>query len=146
MNSGHGGYYVPPNVWATMDQNQRTMLLRHQDESHQQENNHSNTTSTISDVSSPMTQPATSTLNPPQTNPGSLIPKMLSNAYTTASTNNHSSVTEVCQLLEVSWQMCHAWITHWTVVRATLTMSRRRSSRDERMRGRNAREPLLART
>ena len=31
---------------------------------------------------------------------------------------------EVCYLLEVSWQMCHAWITHWTVVRDPLTMSR----------------------
>ena len=28
-NSGCGGYYVPPNVWAAMDQNQRTMLLQH---------------------------------------------------------------------------------------------------------------------
>ena len=34
-------------------------------------------------------------------------------------------VTEVCYLLEVSWKMCHAWITHWTVARATLTMPRR---------------------
>ena len=55
-------------------------------------------------------------------------------------------VTEVCYLLEVSWQMCHAWITHWTVARAVLTMSRRRSTRDERTHGRDAREPLLART
>ena len=53
-------------------------------------------------------------------------------------------VTEVCYLLEVSWQMCHAWITHWTVARAVLTMSRRRSTRDERTHGRDAREPLLA--
>ena len=42
--------------------------------------------------------------------------------------------------------MCHAWITHWTVARAVLTMSRRRSTRDERTHGRDAREPLLART
>ena len=55
-------------------------------------------------------------------------------------------LTEVCYLLEVSWQMCHAWITHWTVARAILTMSRRRSTRDERTHGRDAREPLLART
>ena len=55
-------------------------------------------------------------------------------------------ITEVCYLLEVSWQMCHAWITHWTVARAVLTMSRRRSTRDERTHGRDAREPLLART
>ena len=27
-------------------------------------------------------------------------------------------VTEVHYLLEVSWQMCHASITHWTVTRA----------------------------
>ena len=40
--------------------------------------------------------------------------------------------------------MCHAWITHWTVARAVLTMSRRRSTRDERTHGRDAREPLLA--
>ena len=44
-------------------------------------------------------------------------------------------LTEVCYLLEVSWQMCHAWITHWTVARAILTMSRRRSTRDERTHG-----------
>ena len=55
-------------------------------------------------------------------------------------------ITEVCYLLEVSWQVCHAWITHWTVARAVLTMSRRRSTRDERTHGRDAREPLLART
>ena len=55
-------------------------------------------------------------------------------------------LTEVCYLLEVSWQICHAWITHWTVARAVLTMSRRRSTRDERTHGRDAREPLLART
>ena len=55
-------------------------------------------------------------------------------------------LTEVCQLLEVSWQMSHAWIAHWTVASDTLTMSRRRSTRDERTYGRNAREPLLART
>ena len=41
--------------------------------------------------------------------------------------------------------MCHAWITHWTVARAILTMSRRRSTRDERTHGRDVREPLLAR-
>ena len=40
--------------------------------------------------------------------------------------------------------MCHAWITHWTVARAILTIARRRSTRDERMHGRDAREPLLA--
>ena len=62
-----------------MDQNQHTMLLRHRDESRQQENNHSDTTSTVSEVTSPTTQPATSTPNPPQANPGSLIWKMLSN-------------------------------------------------------------------
>ena len=39
--------------------------------------------------------------------------------------------------------MCHAWITHWTVVWATLTMSRRWSTRHERTQGRNAREPLF---
>ena len=39
--------------------------------------------------------------------------------------------------------MCHAWIAHWTVARATLTMSRRRSTRDERTHGRNACEPLF---
>ena len=55
-------------------------------------------------------------------------------------------LTEVCYLLEVSWEMCHAWITHWTVARAILTMSRRRSTHDERTHGRDAREPLLART
>ena len=27
--------------------------------------------------------------------------------------------------------MCHAWITHWTVTRAPLTMPRRPSTRDE---------------
>ena len=32
--------------------------------------------------------------------------------------------------------MCHAWIAHWTVARATLTMSRRRSTHDERTQGR----------
>ena len=42
--------------------------------------------------------------------------------------------------------MCHAWIAHWTVARATLTMSRRRSTRDERTHGWNEREPLLMRT
>ena len=91
MNSGRGGYYVPPNVWATMDQNQRTMLLQHRDESRHQENNHSNTTSTVSEVTTPTMQPATSTPNPPQANPGSMIRQMLSNARTTTSTNNHSS-------------------------------------------------------
>ena len=55
-------------------------------------------------------------------------------------------ITEVCYLLEVSWQMCHAWITHWTIARTILTMSRRRSTHDERTHGRNAREPHLART
>ena len=55
-------------------------------------------------------------------------------------------VTEVCYLLEVSWQMCHAWITHWTVERAILMMSRRRITHDERTHGRDARGPLLART
>ena len=54
-------------------------------------------------------------------------------------------VTQVCYLLEVSWQMCRARITHWTVARAILRMSRRRSTRDERTHGRDAREPLLAR-
>ena len=53
-------------------------------------------------------------------------------------------LTEVCYLLEVSWQMCHAWITHWRIARTILTMSRRRSTHDERTHGRNAREPLLA--
>ena len=46
--------------------------------------------------------------------------------------------------------MCHAWIAHWTVARATLTMSRRRSTHDERTQGRKrartffwrAREPV----
>ena len=56
-----------------------------------------------------------------------------------------SGATEVCYLLEVSWQMCHAWITHWTVTKAPLTMPRRRSTRNKRMRSRNAREPFLAR-
>ena len=94
-SGGCGGYYVPPNIWAMMDQNQRTMLLRHRDESRQQENNHSDTTSTISEVTSPTTQHATSTPNPPQSNPGSMIQQMLSNARTTASTNNHSSDGEI---------------------------------------------------
>ena len=57
-----------------------------------------------------------------------------------------SNLTEVCQLLEVSWQMCHAWIAHWTVARATLTMSRRRNTRDECTQGVNTREPVLVRT
>ena len=39
--------------------------------------------------------------------------------------------------------MCHAWIAHRTVARATLTMSRRRSTRDERTHGQNVREPLF---
>ena len=95
VNSGRGGYYVPPNVWATMDQNQRTMLLRHRDESRHQENNHSNTTSTVSEVTTPTMQPATSTPNPPQANPGSMIRQMLSNACTTTSTNNHLSDGEI---------------------------------------------------
>ena len=94
-SGGCGGYYVPPNVWATLDQNQRTMLLRHRDESRQQENNHSDATSTISEVTSPTTQPATSTSNPTQSNPGSMIRQMLSNACTTASANNHSSDGEI---------------------------------------------------
>ena len=55
-------------------------------------------------------------------------------------------VTEVHYLLEVSWQMCHAWITHWTVTRAPPTIPRRRSTRDERTHGRNACEPFLALT
>ena len=55
-------------------------------------------------------------------------------------------ITEVCYLLEVSWQMCHAWITHWTVTRAPLTISRRRSTRDECMHVPNVCEPFLART
>ena len=40
--------------------------------------------------------------------------------------------------------MCHAWITHWTDTMVPLTMPRRRSTRDERTPGRNAREPFLA--
>ena len=40
--------------------------------------------------------------------------------------------------------MCHAWITRWAVARAILTMSRQRSTRDERTHGRDVREPLLA--
>ena len=32
--------------------------------------------------------------------------------------------------------MWHAWIAHWTVARASLTMSRRRSTHDERTQGR----------
>ena len=36
-------------------------------------------------------------------------------------------VTEVHYLLEVSWQMCHAWITQWTVTRAPPTMPRRQA-------------------
>ena len=94
-SGGRGGYYVSPNAWAMMDQNQCTRLLRHRDESRQQENNHSDTTSTISEVTSPTTQPATSTSNPPQSNPGSMIRQMPSNARTTASTNNHSSDSEI---------------------------------------------------
>ena len=42
--------------------------------------------------------------------------------------------------------MCHAWITHWTVTRAPLTMTRRRSTRNERTHGRNECEPFLAHT
>ena len=38
--------------------------------------------------------------------------------------------------------MCHAWITHWTVTRVPPTIPRRRSTRDERTHGRNAREPF----
>ena len=71
------------------------MLLRHRDESHQQDNNHSDTTSTISAVTTPMTQPTASTPNPPQANSGSLIQQMLSNPRTTASTNNHSPDGEI---------------------------------------------------
>ena len=41
--------------------------------------------------------------------------------------------------------MCHAWITRWTVTRASLTMPRRLSTRDECTHGRNARKPFLAR-
>ena len=41
--------------------------------------------------------------------------------------------------------MCHAWITHWTVTRAPLTMPRRRSMRNERTHGQNAHEPFLVR-
>ena len=59
---------------------------------------------------------------------------------------SQSKITEVCYLLEVSWQMCHAWITHWTIARAILTMSRRRSTHNERTHGRDVREPLLAHT
>ena len=78
----------------------------------------------------------------------------LSNNRTTVDRTKHIDIrtsfvkelTEVCYLLEVSWQMCHAWITHWTVARAILTMSRRRSTHDERTHGRDARKPLLART
>ena len=94
-SGGRGGYYVPPSVWATLDQNQRTMLLRHRDDSRQQENNHTDATSTISEVTAPTTQPAISTSNPTQSNPGSMIRQMLSNARTTASTNNHSSDGEI---------------------------------------------------
>ena len=39
--------------------------------------------------------------------------------------------------------MCHAWITHWAVNRAPLTMPRRRSTRDARTHGRNAHEPFF---
>ena len=53
------------------------------------------------------------------------------------------NLTEVCHLLEVSWQMCHAWNTHWTVARAFATMPRRRTTRDERTHGRNVREPFF---
>ena len=95
VNSGCEGYYVPPNVRATMDQNQCTMLLRHQDEARQQDNSHRDTISTVSEVTTPMTQPTAPTPNPPQANPGSLIRQMLSNAHTTASTNNHSPDGEI---------------------------------------------------
>ena len=79
-----------------MDQNQCTTLLRHRDEAHQQDNNHSDTTSTISEVTTPTTQPMAPTPNPPQANPGSLIhQQMLSNACTTASTSNHSPDGEI---------------------------------------------------
>ena len=40
-------------------------------------------------------------------------------------------LTEVHYLLEVSWQMCHAWITHWMATRAPPTMPRRRCPDDE---------------
>ena len=42
-----------------------------------------------------MIQPTTSTPNPPQANPGSMIWQMLSNARIAASTNNHSSDGEI---------------------------------------------------
>ena len=42
--------------------------------------------------------------------------------------------------------MCHTWNTHWTVARASLTMPRRRSTRNERTQGRNACEPFLMHT
>ena len=58
---------------------------------------------------------------------------------------NLGCVTKVCQLLEVSWQMCHAWIAHWTVTRATLTMSRRRThGRRTHARSERARTPFGA--
>ena len=71
------------------------MLLRHRNESRQQENNHTDATSTISKVTAPTTQPATSTSNPTQSNHASMIRQMLSNARTTTSTNNHSSDGEI---------------------------------------------------
>ena len=42
--------------------------------------------------------------------------------------------------------MCHAWITHWKVTRAPPIIPRRRSMRNERTHGRNARKPFLVRT
>ena len=39
--------------------------------------------------------------------------------------------------------MCHAWITHWTVTRASPTIPRRRSMRDQHMHSQNARKPFL---
>ena len=39
--------------------------------------------------------------------------------------------------------MYHAWIAHWTVARATLTMSRRRSTHDERTQGRKCAQTLF---
>ena len=68
------------------------------------------------------------------------------NEYAYLGKGSSIHLTEVCYLLEVSWQMCHAWITHWTVARAILTMSRRRSTRDEHTHGRDARKPILVRT
>ena len=73
------------------------------------------------------------------------MPESIKMAHLQNAVKDIPQQTEVCYLLEVSWQMCHAWITHWTIARAILTMSRRRSTHDERTHGRDAREPLLAR-